>query len=86
MSQYASCCRTARKKDGTVRVVQGFRGLNALLKVQSKELGDLLIIYDEIDQSACFSCLDFASGFLQLTIHDADRYITAFRDAGGKLW
>ncbi|CAN0328520.1 unnamed protein product, partial [Ascophyllum nodosum] len=31
-SQYASCCHTVRKKDGTVRVVQDFRGLNALLK------------------------------------------------------
>ena len=41
-SQYASCCHTVRKKDGTVRVVQDFQGLNALLKAQSGGLGDLL--------------------------------------------
>ena len=85
-SQYASCCYTVRKKDGTVRVVQDFRGLNALLKAQSGGLGDLRTIYNEMDQSAYFSCLDLASGFLQLTIHEADRHLTAFRDAEGKLW
>ena len=85
-SQYASCCYTVRKKDGTVRVVQDFRGLNALLKAQSGGLGDLRTIYNEMDQSAYFSCLDLASGFLQLTIHEADRHLTAFRDAKGKLW
>ena len=82
-SQYASCCHTVRKKDGTVKVVQDFRGLNALLKAQS---GGLLTIYDEMDQSAYFSCLDLASGFLQLTLHEVDRHLTAFRDAEGKLW
>ena len=34
-NQYASCCHTVRKKDGTVRVVQNFRGLDAHLKAQS---------------------------------------------------
>ena len=37
-SQYASCCHTVRKKDGTVRVVQDFRGLNAILKDQAGDL------------------------------------------------
>ena len=39
-----------------------------------------------MDQSAYFSCLDLASGFLQLKIHEADRHLTAFRDAEGNLW
>ena len=85
-SQYASCCHTVTKKDGSVRVVQDFRGLNALLKAQSGGLGDLLTLYDEMDQSAYFSCLDLASEFLQLTIHEADSHLTTFRDAEGKLW
>ena len=67
-------------------MIQDFQGLNALLKVQRGGLGDLLTIYDEMDQSAYFSCLDLVSGFLQLTIHEADRHLTAFRDAEGKLW
>ena len=49
-SQYASCCHTVRKKGRTVRVVQDFHGLNALLKTQSGGLRDLLTIYDEMDQ------------------------------------
>ena len=63
-SKYASCCHTTKKKDGIARVVQAFQSLNALLKAQSGGLGDLLTIYDEIDQSAYFSCLGLASGFL----------------------
>ena len=44
-SQYASCCHTARKNDGTVGAVQDFQGLNnTLLKAQSGGLGDLLTI------------------------------------------
>ena len=85
-SQYVSCCHTGKKHDGTVRVVQDFRGLNALLKAQSGGLGDLLIIYNQIDQSAYFSCLDLASGSLQLMIHEVDRYLIAFCEAEGKLW
>ena len=68
---------------GPSRDVQDFR-LNALCNAHSGGLGDLLTIYDEMDQSGYFSCLDFASGFSQLTIHEADRYLTAFRDAEGK--
>ena len=85
-SLYTSCCHTVIKKDGAVRVVQDFRGLNTFLKAQSGELGDLLTIYPEMNQSAYFSCLDLASGFLQLAIHEADRSLTAFRDAEGNLW
>ena len=77
---------TLGEKDGTVRVVQDFRRLNALLKSQSGGLGDLLTIYDGMDQSAYFSCLDLALGFIQLTTHEADRYLTAFSDTEGKLW
>ena len=44
-------------------VVQDFRGPNALVKAQSGGLGDLLTIYDEIDQPEYFSCFDLASGF-----------------------
>ena len=44
-------------------VVQVFRGLNVLIKAQSGGLGDLLTIYDEMDQSEHFCCFDLASGF-----------------------
>ena len=81
--QYASCRPTVRNKDGIVRAEQDFRDLNALLK---GGLEDLLTIYDKMDQSAYFSCLDFALDFLQLTIHEANKYLTASCDAEGKPW
>ena len=31
-------------------------------------------------------CLDLTSGFLRLTIHERDIYLTALSDAEGKLW
>ena len=39
-SQYASCCHTMRKNDGTVRVVQDFRALNSLLKLKVEDLNN----------------------------------------------
>ena len=86
LSANASASHTVREKDGTVRVVQDFRGLNALLKGQSGGLGNLPTIFDEMGGSNCFTCLDLASGFLQLTIRESDRHLTAFRVAEGKLW
>ena len=46
---------------GPSRIVQDFRGLNALFNGKGGGLGDLLTIYDEMDQSGYFSCLDLAS-------------------------
>ena len=85
-SAYASACHTVRTKDGTVRVVQHFRGLNALLKEQSGGSGNLPTIIDEVGGSKCFTCLGLASGLLQITIHKSDGHLTAFRDENGKLW
>ena len=73
-------------QDGTVRVVQDFRGINALLKSQSGGLGDLQHIMDEMEGSKYFSSIDLASGFLQPEIHEDDRHLTAFRDADWKLY
>lgn len=82
-SAYASACYTVRKKDGTVRVVQDFRGLNIVIKEQSGGLGNLPAIFDGIGGSNCFTCLDLASGLLQLTIRESDRHLTSFHDAKG---
>ena len=53
-SEWAAICSTVRKKDGTVQVVQDFRGINALLKSQSGGLGDLQLIMNEIEGSECW--------------------------------
>ena len=68
----------------TGRVVQDFRALNALLKEQSRGLGNLPTIFDEMSGSNDFTCSDLASGFLQITIRESDRHLTAFHDAEGK--
>ena len=83
---YASACHTVRKKGGTVRLVQDLRELHAFLKEQIERLGNLPAIFDEMGRPNCFTCLDLASGFLQLTIRESDRHLAAFRDAEGKLW
>ena len=85
-SEWAANCSTLREKDGTVRAVHDFRGINALFKSQSGGLGDLQHIMDEMEGSKYFSSIDLASGFLQLEIHEDDRHLTAFRDADGKLY
>lgn len=74
-----------RKKDGTVRVVQDFRGLNAALEFQSGALGILMHIIDEAEESTCFSCIDLAPGFLRLEIHDDSEQLTALRNEDRKL-
>ena len=85
-SEWAANCSTVRKKDGTVRVVQDFRGINALLKPRIDWLTDLQHIMDEMEGSKYFSSIDLASGFLQLEIHEDDRHLTAFRAADEKLY
>ena len=85
-SEWATNCLTFRKKDGTVQVVQDFRGINALLKSQSGGLGDMQHIMDEMKRSKYISSIDLTSRFLQLEIHEDDRHLTAFRDADGKLY
>ena len=85
-SEWAAKCWTVRKKDGTVRVVQDFRGANSLFKSQIKRLRDLQHIMDEMEGSKYFSSIDLASGFLQLEIHEDDRHLTAFQNADGNLY
>ena len=85
-SEWAANCSTVRKKDGTVPVVQDFRGANALLKSQSGGLGDLQHIMDEMKGSKYSSSIDLDSEFLQLEIHEDHRHLTAFRDADRKLY
>ena len=43
-------------------------------------------IVDKMQGSKYFPGIDLASGFLQLEIHEDDRHLTAFRDAGGMLY
>lgn len=75
-----------RKKDGTARVCQDSRGLNALLKNDSGGLGDLPGIFDDMKGAGWYTSIDLASGFTKLEIAEEDKHKTAFRDAYGELW
>ena len=59
-----------------------------LIKSQSNGLDDLLTIFgamSAMSESTFFIFLDLTSGFLQLKLPEADRHLTAFRDAEGNL-
>lgn len=60
-STWAAECVTVRKKDGTVRICQDYRALNALMKTDSGGLGDVQAIFDRLRGSKYFSALDLAS-------------------------
>lgn len=77
-------CVVVRKKGGTVRIGQDFRGLNALLKTGNG--GDLVGIAGIFDGAGYFPSTDLALGFTQLDIAEDDTHKTAFRDAYGELW
>ena len=69
-----------------MRIVQDVQNLNTLLKSQSSGLGGAFVIFDHMGESTGFTCLDLASGFLQLKTDVVDCHLTTFRDANEKLW
>ena len=56
-SSWVANCSTVRKKDGTVRVVQDFRGVHVSLEPSGRP-GDLDSILYETEGSICFSSID----------------------------
>ncbi|CAN0566849.1 unnamed protein product, partial [Laminaria digitata] len=59
-SAWAANCAVVRKKDGTARICQDYRGLNALLKADSGGLGDIQSIFDGMKGAGCFTSIDLA--------------------------
>lgn len=59
-SAWAANCVVVRKKDGTARVCQDFRRLNAKLKSDSDGLGDIQSIFDDMDGASCYTSIDLA--------------------------
>ena len=85
-SAFAAACVCIRKKDGTLRLCQDYRRLNAIIATDSGGLGDILSIFDRVKGSGYYSSIDLASGYFQLEIEERDKHKTAFRDADGQLW
>ena len=79
-SRYNSPLFLVKKKDGSFRVVQDFRALNANSYVDKYTMKDVTECINEIGQSnsTIFSTLDLTSGFWQMLLHPKSRKFTAF--------
>lgn len=76
----------AMKTDGTARVCQDWRGLNALPEPNSERLGNIDSIGDSRSGFTCFTPIDQPSRCTRLEIPEGDTHNTAFCDARGELW
>lgn len=77
-SEYASPVLLVKKRDGSDRLCVDFRALN---RITVKDRYPLPLIDDHIDRlgsSKYFSCLDMASGFHQIPIHEDSIHKTGF--------
>jgi hypothetical protein len=73
-----------QKKDGTHRVVQDFRSLNANTYVDKYSMKDVQECISEIGRagSTIFTTLDLTSGFWQMALEPKSRPYTAFTVPG----
>jgi len=83
-SRYNSPVFLVEKKDGTKRVVQDFRSLNANTYVDKYSMKDVQECISEIRQagSTIFTTLDLTSGFWQMALDPKSRPYTAFMVPG----
>ena len=83
-SRYNSPLFLVTKKDGSFRVVQDFRALNAQSYVDKYSMKDVSECIDEIgkSESTLYTTLDLTSGFWQMLLHPRSREFTAFTVPG----
>ncbi len=83
-SRYNSLVFLVEKKDGSKRVVQDFRSLNANTYVDKYSMKDVQECISEIGRagSTIFTTLDLTSGFWQMALDPKSRPYTAFTVPG----
>ena len=83
-SRYNSPVFLVEKKDGSKRVVQDFRSLNANTYVDKYSMKDVQECISEIGRagSTIFTTLDLTSGFWQMALDPKSRPYTAFTVPG----
>ena len=73
------------KKDGTLRVVQDLKGLNARLKIGGYPLPRIDQILSECAGKQVFSAFDALSGFWQSALDEESQVLTAFPTHQGQF-
>ena len=83
-SKYNSPLFVVPKKDGSLRIVQDFRALNAETHVDKYSMHDVNECVSQIGRagSSIFSTLDLTSGFWQMLLKPNSRDFTAFTVPG----
>jgi len=83
-SKYNSPIFVVPKKDGTLRVVQDFRALNAQTHVDKYSMHDVSECVNQIGRagSTIFSTIDLTSGFWQMMLDKKSQEFTAFTIPG----
>ena len=83
-SKYNSPLFVVPKKDGSLRIVQDFRALNAQTHVDKYSMHDVSECVAQIGRasSTVFTTIDLTSGFWQMTLNPNSRDFTAFTVPG----
>ena len=84
-SPYAAPIMFVAKADGSLRMVQDYRPLNAITVKNQFPLPRIDDLLDSLNGARVFSSLDLQSGFHQIRIPEEDRHKTAFRVPGMHL-
>jgi Reverse transcriptase (RNA-dependent DNA polymerase)/RNase H-like domain found in reverse transcriptase/Integrase zinc binding domain/Chromo (CHRromatin Organisation MOdifier) domain/Retroviral aspartyl protease/Integrase core domain/Retrotransposon gag protein/Zinc knuckle len=82
-SNFASPILFVKKKDGTLRMVIDYRGVNKLTVKNKFPLPRIDDLLDQLSGANVFSSLDLLSGYHQIRITDDDVSKTAFRTPQG---
>jgi predicted MarR family transcription regulator len=83
-SPWASPVLFVAKKDGTLRMVVDYRGLNKLTKVDATPIPRIEDNLAILGTSRYFSVIDLQSGFNQIPMHPDSREYTAFNTRYGQ--
>lgn len=76
----------AQKKDGTFRLLVDWRKLNSHLVLHSDRFGDIASLLGRFRKKHHITQVDLVPGYTQVTITEADRHKTTFRDAHGRSY
>jgi len=84
MASPVVCVLKGRDKKGGVRLAVDFRYLNSQSQNDAYVLPHLGDLIQKVGKSRYISSFDCRSGYWQLGIREADRYLTSFADDGGQ--